>query len=756
MTPLTRPSTPDRRPARGAAVAVAHVQARLPGRAAAAGAVVRPGAAHCAARRAAGAVAQAPGRRRRSTAIARRIADRRHRPRRVGHGHLVPARAARTACSAASATAWPSPSSRTWPGCRRRCRPSSTTSDPSTSTGWRCCATRCSPSTTCSCRCSPRSAGCCGSASRVVLLASIHPALVLLAARRRARPCSPPRGGPASSARVEEAARRRPPGPPPVRARHHRVARQGGARHRHRRVARRPNDAPRGTLVRAGRRARAGPPRSGTRRPGRCSAPATSAHRVRRLRARRVGRRRCCWCWRPAPGCRSTSARPSASSASCAASGSTRRAGSPGSRTTPPSLDAGRRAGARPARRRHPLRARVVPYPGTDRLVLDDVDAAPAGRHGGGRRRRERRGQDDAGEAAVPACTAHVGPHHRRRRRPRRDRRPTAWRARLAGAFQDFFRFELPARETVGRGRPAPARRRPAVEAAVGRAGADDVVDRLAHGLDTQLGPTWDEGRRGVASASGRSWRWPAASCATIRWCWCSTSRPRRSTPRPSTPCSSATPRGPRRAPGDGRITVLVSHRFSTVRMADLIVVMDGARVVEVGTHDELLAAGGTYAELYASRPTPTAERASPTAEHLQLDTCIGCHVPGRPITSSAKGSIPNHVVVIRPSGPARGPATLRAGRDLRPVPLRPKDTTHEVPLLHQRHARHDRAIRNRDRLLPAMPRRLARSWRTGQDHRQAAPSSQTHAFAIGHAVGHRTTRRTKAAHRTSRLGRRR
>ena len=49
----------------------------------------------------------------------------------------------------------------------------------------------------------------------------------------------------------------------------------------------------------------------------------------------------------------------------------------------------------------------------------------------------------------------------------------------------------------------------------------------------------------------------------------------------------------------DGRITILVSHRFSTVRMADLIVVLDGARVVEVGTHDALLAKGGSYAELY-------------------------------------------------------------------------------------------------------------------------------------------------------------
>jgi len=49
-----------------------------------------------------------------------------------------------------------------------------------------------------------------------------------------------------------------------------------------------------------------------------------------------------------------------------------------------------------------------------------------------------------------------------------------------------------------------------------------------------------------------------------------------------------------------GAVTVLVSHRFSTVRMADLILVVDGGRLTERGTHAELLAAGGTYAALYA------------------------------------------------------------------------------------------------------------------------------------------------------------
>ena len=53
-----------------------------------------------------------------------------------------------------------------------------------------------------------------------------------------------------------------------------------------------------------------------------------------------------------------------------------------------------------------------------------------------------------------------------------------------------------------------------------------------------------------------------------------------------------------------GRITLLVSHRFSTVRMADLIVVLDGTRVVEVGSHQELMAAAEQYAELQETQAT--------------------------------------------------------------------------------------------------------------------------------------------------------
>lgn len=241
-------------------------------------------------------------------------------------------------------------------------------------------------------------------------------------------------------------------------------------------------------------------------------------------------------------------------------------------------------------------------YPGTDRLVLDDVSlhlpagtvVAVVGENGAGKttlvKLLTKLYRPTAGRITVDGIDL------ARLSTP-------AWRQRLAGAFQDFFRFELRALNSVGVGDQPRMDDRPAVEGAAARAGADDVIDRLAHGLDTQLGPTWDEG----VEVSYGQWQKLALARGFMR-------------PDPlllvlDEPTSALDAEtehalferyADAAATGvdDGRITVLISHRFSTVRMADLIVVMAGARVAEVGSHDELMARGGTYADLYRIQAT--------------------------------------------------------------------------------------------------------------------------------------------------------
>jgi ABC-type multidrug transport system fused ATPase/permease subunit len=177
---------------------------------------------------------------------------------------------------------------------------------------------------------------------------------------------------------------------------------------------------------------------------------------------------------------------------------------------------------------------------------------------------------------------------------------PAQWRARMAAGFQDFARFELLARETVGVGDLPRVEDEPAVAAALGRAGATDVVDSLPDGMTSRLGRTFDDG----AELSGGQWQKLALGRAMMR-----------ETPlllvldEPTASLDAPTEYelferyagGARRVSREtGAITVLVSHRFSTVRMADLIVVVDGGRVAEVGSHDELVARDGLYAELFA------------------------------------------------------------------------------------------------------------------------------------------------------------
>jgi ATP-binding cassette subfamily B protein len=236
-------------------------------------------------------------------------------------------------------------------------------------------------------------------------------------------------------------------------------------------------------------------------------------------------------------------------------------------------------------------------YPGTDRLVLDDVTVdlpagavvAIVGENGAGKTTLVklvcRMYAPTSGQISADGLDLAGFPAEE-------------WRARLAGAFQDFFRFEFRAHDTVGLGDVDRLDDRDVVETAVGRAGADDVIERLALGLDTQLGPTWDEG----VEVSFGQWQKLALARGFMR-----------DEPlvlvldEPTAALDAETEHAlferyasaSRSETEKGRVTILVSHRFSTVRMADLIVVMDGAHVVEVGSHAELMAKRGTYAELY-------------------------------------------------------------------------------------------------------------------------------------------------------------
>jgi ATP-binding cassette subfamily B protein len=179
------------------------------------------------------------------------------------------------------------------------------------------------------------------------------------------------------------------------------------------------------------------------------------------------------------------------------------------------------------------------------------------------------------------------------------------WRLRLAGAFQDFFRFELVARHAVGVGDVPRLDDVPAVSTAVDRAGAGDVVDRLAAGLDTQLGPTWPDGVevsfgqwQKLALARGFMRDQPLLLVLDEPTAALDAETEHALFERYAAAARGGQSNGAGRS-ANGRITILVSHRFSTVRMADLIVVLDGSRVVEVGSHEDLIARGGQYAELY-------------------------------------------------------------------------------------------------------------------------------------------------------------
>jgi ATP-binding cassette subfamily B protein len=173
------------------------------------------------------------------------------------------------------------------------------------------------------------------------------------------------------------------------------------------------------------------------------------------------------------------------------------------------------------------------------------------------------------------------------------------WRRRIAAGFQDFARLQLLSRESIGVGDTTRLADDDAITAALGRAAAADILEKLPNGLDTQLGR---EFAGGIDLSLGQ-WQKVALGRAMMREriLLLLLDEPTASLDAPTEHRlfeHFATAAGDY-ARASGAITVLVSHRFSTVRMADQILVVRDGTVVERGTHADLLSYNGVYAELY-------------------------------------------------------------------------------------------------------------------------------------------------------------
>lgn len=166
-----------------------------------------------------------------------------------------------------------------------------------------------------------------------------------------------------------------------------------------------------------------------------------------------------------------------------------------------------------------------------------------------------------------------------------------AWRREVGAIFQDFVRYELTARENIGMGQVENLHDEVRIRDAARQGGALDLLGYLPEGLDTRVGRLF-----GGRELSGGEWQKLALSRAFFRECQLLV------LDEPTAALDVQTEYDVYTRFYDltqGRMTLLISHRFSTIRMADRILYLADGQIREEGTHDELLGRGGEYARLY-------------------------------------------------------------------------------------------------------------------------------------------------------------